>query len=284
VKCSVLALLIFAFSFPSGIIAQDEREIRLDPITVTIEEGDFVFSDLVLKTSVPAMLSGKITNKTSKDWGDLSFEITGLDSAGNPIDNKSRNLIFSHPLKKGESEILTEEMLIGFSGKPVARVAIRAHGGEYRVTYIFSMIKPAVSPNLSYKDAFIEITFAASSQQLSFVLQNKTAGPITIDWNQLSYIDSNSGSHKVIHQGVKYMSKEDVQAPSVIPPTARLTDVIGPSDYISYKNGDWTERPLFPQGKAAAEYRGSTFSTFMPLLINGRVRNYLFTFKITDVK
>lgn len=283
-KCSLLALLIFAFSFLSGVIAQDERAIHLDAITVSIEEGDFVFSDLVLKPSVPAMLSGKITNKTSKDWRNLSFEITGLNSSGNPIDNKYKNLIFSDPLEKGQSWVFENEVLPGFSGKPLARVGIRVNRGEYKVTYTFSMIKPVISPNLSYKDAFIEITFAATSQQLAFALQNKTAGPITIDWNQLSYIDSTGGSHKVIHKGIRYMSKEDVQAPSVIPPTATLSDFIGPSDYISYKNGDWIEQPLFPQGKAAAEHRGSTFSTFMPLLINGRVKNYLFTFKITDVK
>jgi hypothetical protein len=40
---------------------------------------------------------------------------------------------------------------------------------------------------------------------------------------------------------------------------------------------------MFPNGDAARELKGKSFGVFMPLEINGTIKNYTFTVKITDV-
>ena len=61
-------------------------------------------------------------------------------------------------------------------------------------------------------------------------LNNKTDNPIKIDWNQVSYVDISGMSHRIIHSGVKYIGRENPQSPTIIPPTAKIADIVFPTD------------------------------------------------------
>ena len=256
-------------------------------ITVIVPEGTFVFRNLSLETeSYISRLKGELVNNTNKDWNDLTFRITALDSAGNEIkENSSLNELLLFGLKKNESQEISH-IFSGFEQKP-SRIIIAFSRGEYDAHYTFAMVKPKASDGLFYADLFVEITFAISKSQIGFVLRNKTDNPISLDWNQVSYIDITGDSHKVMHEGVKYISRSESQPASVIPPTAKLTDIVFPIDYVHYSSGQyggWREDSLFPDGPLAEKYQNLSFSVFMPLAINGITKNYLFTFKIAKVE
>lgn len=150
-----------------------------------------------------------------------------------------------------------------------------------KVEYSFKMIKPKLSPDLVYEDAFIKIRFIIWNK-LAFKLENKTDNPIEIEWAKTSYIDTASGAHSVIHEGVRFIERDRALPPTVIPPSANITDVAHPSDYISYESGGgWQMKDLF---NIFADEEGKPFGLFLPLKINGIVKNYSFRFIIVKTE
>ena len=63
-----------------------------------------------------------------------------------------------------------------------------------------------------------------------------------------------------------------------------MEDIIFPADHVEYIEKDWQQLPIFPDGTTASNYNGLSFSIFMPLEVNGAIKNYMFSFKIIDVE
>jgi hypothetical protein len=151
------------------------------------------------------------------------------------------------------------------------------------------ILKESSNNSLTFADENINIDWIFSNQQLSFVLNNKTGNPIKIDWNQVSYVDISGNAQRVMHEGVKYAERNEHLTSSLIPPTAKLEDIIFPSDNVSYYQGGkysssrWEEKPMFLEGEEAKRFEGKSFSVFMPMEINGEVKNYTFTFDVKGV-
>jgi hypothetical protein len=230
-------------------------------LTVVLSEGTLVFRNLTLRSdSYYSDLRGEIVNNTNKNWTSLDFQVIGIDVNGNKIENAFDllNDIHVYSLKAGEAKGISAS-LSGFERKTPARVEIKLRDGEYLATYTFSMLKPKPSEQLIYDDLFIQIAFVVTKRQIGFVLKNKTDNPISIDWNQVSYIDIAGSSHKVMHEGVKYVTRSEPQSPSLIPPTANLKDIVFPIDYVSYSSSryssGWKEEALFPEGPLAGNTR-----------------------------
>ena len=263
-------------------------------ITINVEEGSFTFKNLTLTQEkyIGPKLKGEIVNNTGKDWLNLEFEVDLYDTAGNKLKD-FMGKSFSLPifvLKSGATQALGSgygHSFMGVRDATVSRYEIRFKSGEYKANYSFAMTKPKPSKDLRFDDAFINISFAVSKRQIGFIILNKTSNPIKIDWNQVSYIDVLNESHKVMHSGVKYIDRANVQPPTIIPPTAKIEDMVFPSDHIYYtsgKYGGWNEIPIFPEAPKARLFKGRSFSVFMPLEINGILKNYLFTFIVEDVQ
>jgi hypothetical protein len=266
--------------------------VSLDPISVTVENGQIVFDKLSLTIETDfglGKLEGLIINKTGRNWINLFFEVDLLDAQGNEVKNNAANLIV-RSLKRDSSKLLSEGLgahLLYLDTPNAAKIRIRFATGSYPAVYSFSLLKPHPNPKLVYDDPFVSVAFDISKRQIGFILVNKTSEPIKIDWNQVSYIDIQKNSHKVMHKGVKYINRDETQSPSIIPPTARLEDLVFPTDYLTYTSGEyggWDEEPMFPEGPKAGAYKGQSFSVFMPMQVNGVVKNYLFTFHIDNVE
>ena len=116
-----------------------------------------------------------------------------------------------------------------------------------------------------------------------FQLANKTDQPIKIDWHQITYVDPSGSAHKVTHGGVRIIERDSAHPPTTIPPTATIEDFIVPTDAISMRFNKWEANDLLPEGREAKGLEGKIFSIFIPLEVNGAVKNYIFTFKITKV-
>jgi len=154
------------------------------------------------------------------------------------------------------------------------------------VQYRFTMVKPVESESLAYDDDTLSVVFVVSRKGINFTLKNKSNSPLKVDWNQWSYVDVESKSHKVFHRGVAYKDKEASLPPSTVPPTAALEDLIVPTDYVEWSNaeGGYRVLELLPNNSAASTLIGKTISVFMPIETNGSVKNYLFSFKVKDAQ
>lgn len=279
-------------------IVQKESADFKEPqeVRINLEEGDFVIKGLAISKERygSPKLKGKVLNNTSKNWKVVTFQTNLFDSLGNKVKPDYLGDTFTFrifDIKKGEEKpigILGDgEYLSGLKNISIAKIEVQFKEGEYPAKYNFILIKPKENRELSFDDNTIRILFSISKKQISFVLQNKTDQPIKIDWNQVSYVDVLGESHRVMHSGSRYIERDKPQAPTIIPPTARIQDIVFPTDYVYYtsgKYGGWTEIPLFPEAPKAKLFKGKTISVFMPLDIGGVAKNYLFTFKIEGVE
>jgi hypothetical protein len=260
-----------------------------------LEEGEFIIKDLniVKERYGSPKLNGSVLNNTQKDWINVTFNAFLYDQAGNKLKvgilKKEEVELRFYGIKRGEEKQVGSgygETLFDLK-EPVSKIEVKFKEGEYQAKYNFAMTKPQENKELVFDDKFLRIVFAVSKKQIGFNIRNKTDNPIKIDWNQVSYVDVLGKSHKVMHEGVKYISRNEPQSPTIIPPTAQLEDMVFPTDHVYFASGrygGWRDIPLFPEAPAAKHFKGQLFSVFIPLDINGTIRNYFFTFKIVGVE
>lgn len=91
--------------------------------------------------------------------------------------------------------------------------------------------------------------------------------PIEVEWARASFVDTDSEAHRVIHEGVRYIDRNNEMPSTIIPPQASINDLIHPTDYISYdsKSIEWKTSDLF-SGRMST-YEGKTFSVLLPIKV-----------------
>ena len=286
-----------------------QQEAPPRTVILKTDAGTFVLSNplaLTAQTAKPGRgeLACDITNQTGITWSRLELWVKLYRQATSDMDVASvlpvAEFMFKlDGMKKGEKRHVTAPPLnpLLLSQEPVDLGAIIRWEADALTSerYVFTLVKPAKSKQLRYQDSAISVSFSVEQSQISFTLRNRTSSPLKLDWSQVSYVDCSGKAHKVMHSGVRYVERNSAQPPTVIPPGANIDDLIAPSDYVSETSKDlssgmrevvgyWQHDALFPGGRDAVSYKGKTFSVFMPLYVKGKLKNYMFTFKIADVQ
>jgi len=260
---------------------------------VSTPMGDFAFTHLTLSPdpAYPALngykLNGVATNLTGHAVVNPAFEASVTDISGKV---QSGFIDFSK-ISAGKAVPVSSLGVDGISIisvlnpiAPSSQLKIKyLGGGKLDVEYRFRVTKPTISDGMELEDDNIRAVFAVTQTAVQFSILNKTAGPIKIDWNQVSFIDPDSNSYPVTHEGVKYADAAAAKPPSVVPPSAKFSDAVVPANNVSFSSGSWSTRDLLTRSPLAPAMKGRTISIFMPLEINGAQKNYLFSFEITDV-
>lgn len=166
-------------------------------------------------------------------------------------------------------------MLLAFAGTSKAQ-------DEYK--YDIKIIKPLGVKGFVYQDQFVKITFIPLSN-LTFILENKTAKTIEIDWQKVSFVDIYGRADRVMHEGVRYIERDKAIPPTVIPPTANIQDTIVPVGFVSYdssRSESWEIRKLYEGGMD--KYVDKPFSLLFPIKIGAVTKSYFFTFVVKKEK
>ena len=120
------------------------------------------------------------------------------------------------------------------------------------------------------------------------MLHNKTSKPLTVDWNRASLVDASQAAQKIMHSGVRYIDRDKPQPPTVVPPGAKLEDVLVPISNVRYVGGNvargWSTAPFLPDGREALPYKGRSLGVLLPIESDGKVENYHFVILIEDVQ
>jgi hypothetical protein len=314
-KKNIHLILVFIFF---EVLCMTKTAVCQNEVRIDVKEGTFLFKNLSLesdKYSPAITLKGQAVNNTTKNWRKVDFiiglwDINGIKLipfVGNEpftlsfydlMRNESQEIEHGHgkrfSVKRStptiEEEREKSDYLKFMKGLKVeaGKYEISFNSGSYLASLKLVMSKPVKSENLLFEDSFLKIIFLFSEDEIAFSIHNKTSDVITIDWNQVSYIDAFGKSHKVIHSGVKFIDKDRSQVPTTIPPNAHIEDVLVPSDYIRYigvAGLGWSKGALFPSSpEEAMRYKGRSVAVFMPLRIKGATKNYNFTFTIKDVE
>jgi len=140
-----------------------------------------------------------------------------------------------------------------------------------------------------FEDGMVKIVWIPTPEQILFILTNNTDRSIKIVWDEAAYVDENGVSHRVMHEGVKYIFRNNPQPPTVVVRKGTITDFIFPTDKVYFYNG-WSEDPLFPtyivevhKGRVE-QYVGKTIQVLLPIQIESVVNEYIFSFKINQVE
>ncbi len=155
-----------------------------------------------------------------------------------------------------------------------------------------------------YQDNYVKTTWNYDSkrvgnEQLRFHLENKTDSLVKLLWDDAAYVDPFEVTHKVTHSGVRGLDIQRPQSPSLILGKSRISDVIVPTDYVTFVSGEWRARGLFlpwlflnsNQEKDFEKfkqevnaYKGRSFRVLLPLLFAQNSRNHVFTFTIDSIR
>ena len=281
---TLLAPLLIACACPQPASTGTQPGSAARDMFIASDEGPFQASDLVLQADrIGSRLSGSIKNNTGKLWESVDFEVTLRDAAGTRMTSSTFTV---RPLAPGQSKP------IGASGcerishpsreRPAAALDIHYKGGELATAYVFALTKPAASGSLTYSDDAIHIVFRPTRHQIGFTAVNHSSAPMKIDWNSATFVDTAGRSHRVSEK----VGPASTMAPTIMPPGARVTKSVYPSDPVSHTtglHGRETERPIFPNAPAARALKGKSFSVFLPIEVAGKVQTYQFAFVIIDV-
>ncbi len=159
--------------------------------------------------------------------------------------------------------------------------------GEYKVAYDLRLknTADAQGQSLRYKDGNIDIVFDFSSQFIHFTLSNRTEDAIRIEWEKSSYYDTSGFRHRIVHEGIPFVSKDKPQEPTTIEPHGKRSDIAFPADNIvsAQHNSTDTIRPLLPGGPDAATLKGKAIDLDLTIKTNQSLKTYHFSFLIDKI-
>lgn len=279
----------------SGVIAQEF--ILVTPkgdVIVNVTHNDFTMGSAFHMT-------GTITNKTPWDLEHLRMRVAFYDASGRVLQGLCGpsfcDTVGVHILAGETKEwdeipgVPFQSSLMDYPPHAVRSYKIAFEDAEYHVKWHFSLLKPKPSDDLSYEDDSVDTTFSLAPTGIGIRLHNRTSDPVIINWNNVSWVDDSGEAHKVVHSGVLLIDKDKPQTPTVIPPMARITDTMFPSDHFKVASFGSHIEPLWPDlvnmsgdQSALKKVEGTMFSVFVPLDIGGTTKNYSFVFKITSVE
>ena len=152
---------------------------------------------------------------------------------------------------------------------------------RYGETKITQIADSAGHHRYLFEDQLVSILWMPLSDQIAFYLTNKTDHSIKIVWDEAAYIDENQQSHRVMHNGVKYIDRNQSEPPTVVAGNSSFFDEIVPTDHVELVGGDWVTLPLVIASDSSAPSKvGKTLRALLPLSIEDVVNEYTFTFTI----
>jgi hypothetical protein len=161
--------------------------------------------------------------------------------------------------------------------------------GGARYVYKYSLVQPAISADLKFRDDNISIDFVIDESALSFTLRNLSDQQISIAWERASF-GVNKQSHPVRNSTTFYSLGHSVPQPLMVPSNSTLQETVIPWQHVNFAKGRWTEQEFFPthdsdsqQLKGMIEKNaGSEISLLLPIRVGKVVYDYTFVFKVNS--
>lgn len=137
------------------------------------------------------------------------------------------------------------------------------------------------------KNILIKYTPDIVDAGVQFEFQNKSSKPISIVWDQTTFINAGSQSERVFHDGVIIKDRNTSLPPTLIPPTAKHADMVIPTSRVDWASSDWLYEPLCGVRVGAnlayddSVCMNKNLSFFFTYEIDGVKKNLTATFKLT---
>lgn len=141
-------------------------------------------------------------------------------------------------------------------------------------------------PVYTYQDNDLELGLGFPSQRnsptgFSLFIENYSDEDMHVLWNESSITLPNGKVSGVIHKGIKFINRNNLQQPTTIPAKARLDEYVEPNTNIYYDTsnigygGVWQVTPLFSNDILQA---GLSTGLNLRVMKNGVKQDYQFNF------
>ncbi len=138
---------------------------------------------------------------------------------------------------------------------------------------------------VTYRAAPPQLSFCVGgkSEPLSVTFVNRTAKAMVVEWDRSALVEPDGQSHRIIHGGVKLSDRNAPQAPSVIAPGGKLTDIIVPVDCIRWLDilSQWHTGAFLPGNVAAA---GQKYSLLLGVATEGKQEAIMVPIEIARIE
>lgn len=178
---------------------------------------------------------------------------------------------------------------------PISQNAINSQYGSAPYYEIFNGFMTSNSgsvaleqdgPVYSYEDSNIMLGLGFPSQRnsptgFSLFIENHTEEDIHVLWNESSITLPNGKVSGVIHKGVKFVDRNNLQQPTTIAANSRIDEYVEPNTNIYYDTssigygGVWQVTPLFSNDILQA---GLSTGLNLRVMKNGVKEDYRFNF------
>lgn len=112
-------------------------------------------------------------------------------------------------------------------------------------------------------------------------LKNQTGGPITIDWANTYYVNTQGYKYHVAHEGVPFWSPVSKYKPTHVAPGQTIEDALQPARELK-RDGRWVLAPLTDPQIAQGDYPNQ-LTVLMPIVSNGVKKVHRFDMAIDDL-
>lgn len=167
-------------------------------------------------------------------------------------------------------------------------------------SYTHKLVGENTDNSSVFNDGNIKVAFSFPSKELDFEIENLSANPVKIIWDEASFVQFGEGK-KVFHKGVKYTDRNMSQVPTVIPSKTTYSDLVCPTDNVYWSEGyysqyvsrpgSWETHDLWIKQdynkleteEMVMKLKGWKYSLLLPMEVNGVKKNYTFNFEIADI-
>ena len=156
--------------------------------------------------------------------------------------------------------------------------------------------------NLEYKFAHPQsvVNFSGGSvsahiekTKISFEVTNDSDSPIEILWNDSSFVNLDRKAGRIMHEGMKFSTRDQPQPNTTIPPQAKIEDVTIPTQNVHLvegRFGGWVtsliladRMPVEATDEWIAHVKGGKVVLFLQFLVSGKKVPVSVPFEIADV-
>ena len=144
----------------------------------------------------------------------------------------------------------------------------------------------------AYEDQLLKITWKYNGEALTFSLANNRSSSLRVLWDETALVSLDGKSHRIIHNGVRYIDSGKPMSPTVVPAGSSIDEAVMPADGVDLQTGPrsyWSVTPLVARnatrGATEDEVRsklapGGTARVLLPIEVEAIVTEYTFTVNV----
>lgn len=154
--------------------------------------------------------------------------------------------------------------------------------------------------DLSYTDSLLSIKWHPSAEGFNFNLTNTSSSSLKIIWDDATFVGFDGNSSKIMHQGIKYIDRNNAMSPTTIITGSSLNDIVTPTNNVYWVDGTyskygstpgrWEMRDIYETSSSDSlrlqeyinSYSKSNMKILLPIKYKDTVYEYVFIFKIKE--